>query len=137
MVNEVKKNNAPKTIISPPVLWLQHEELGIKMEQFSDAPMHMLFLGVTKHLMAHVDHIFGKNNSNFRTFCGIISKHIKFSKDISPEWCPIAGFAEAESISTTDWQSAQYVAFLCLLLVYFGLLEDFKHDLDESKFKTF
>ncbi len=23
-VNEVKKNNAPETIISPPVLWLQH-----------------------------------------------------------------------------------------------------------------
>ncbi len=60
MVNEVKKNNAPKTIISPPVLWLQHEELGIKMEQFSNAPMHML-LGVTKHLMAHVDHLFEKN----------------------------------------------------------------------------
>jgi hypothetical protein len=59
MVNEVKKNNAPETIISPPVLWLQHEELGIKIEQFSDAPMHMLFLGVTKHLMAHVDRLFG------------------------------------------------------------------------------
>jgi hypothetical protein len=42
MVNEVKKNNAPKTIISPPVLWLEHEELGIKIEQFSDIPMHML-----------------------------------------------------------------------------------------------
>jgi hypothetical protein len=32
MVNEVKQNNAPKTIISLPVLWLQHKELGIKME---------------------------------------------------------------------------------------------------------
>jgi hypothetical protein len=48
MVNEVKKNNAPKTIISPPVLWLQHEELGIKIEQFSDAPMHKLFWGGNK-----------------------------------------------------------------------------------------
>ena len=62
----VKKNNAPETIISPPVLWLQHEELlGIKMEQFSDAPMHMLFLGVTKHLMAHVDRLFGKKKLDF------------------------------------------------------------------------
>jgi hypothetical protein len=82
MVNEVKKNNAPKTIISPPVLWLQHEELGIKFEQFSDAPMHMLFLGVTKHSMAHVDHLFGKTNSSYGIFCRIISTHIKFSKDI-------------------------------------------------------
>jgi hypothetical protein len=111
------KNNAPKTIISLPVFWLQHEELGIKMKQFSDAPMHMLFLGVTKHLMAHVDHLFGIQNSSFRTFCGIISKHIEFSKDTSLKWCPIAGFAEAESITITGWQSAQYVAFSRLSLV--------------------
>ncbi len=132
-----KQNNAPETIISLPVLWLQHKELGIKMEQFSDAPIHMLFLGVTKHLLAPVDCLFGNKNSNFRKFCRIISKHIKFSKDISLEWCPIADFAEAESISTTGWQSAQYVAFSRLLLVYFGLLENFKNDLDETKFKTF
>jgi hypothetical protein len=64
-------------------------------------------------------------------------KHIEFSIDISLEWCPIAGFAEAESISTTGWQSAQYVAFSCLSLVYFGFLEDFKHDLDKNKFENF
>ncbi len=74
---------------------------------------------------------------SFWVFCGITSKHIKFSKDISTEWCPIAGFAEANSISTTGWQSAQYVAFSCLSLVYFGLLEDFKHDLDKKKSKHF
>jgi hypothetical protein len=107
MVNEVKQNNAPETFITPPILWLQHKELGIKMEQFSDVPMHMLFLGVTKHLIAHVDRLFGNKNLNFQKNCGIISKHIKFSKDISLEWCPIADFAEAESISTTGWQSAQ------------------------------
>jgi hypothetical protein len=137
MVNEVKKNNAPETIISPPVLWLQHEELGIKIEQFSDAPMPMLLLGVTKHLMAHVDRLFGNKNFSFRKFCGIISKHIKLSKDIFLGWCPITGFAEAESISTTGWQSAQYVAFSHLSLVYFGLLEDFKDDLDEKNSKHF
>jgi hypothetical protein len=66
MVNEVMQNNAPKKIITPPVLWLQHKELGIKMEQFFDAPMHMPFLRVTKHLMAHVDRLlFGNKNSNF------------------------------------------------------------------------
>jgi hypothetical protein len=112
MINVVKQNNAPKTIITLPVLWLQHKELGIKMEQFSDSPMHTLFLGVTKHLMAHVDRLFGKKNSNFRKFFGIISKGIKFSKDISLEWCPIADFTDAESISITGWQSTQFGAFL-------------------------
>jgi hypothetical protein len=137
MVNEVKQNNAPKTIITLPVSWLQQEELGIKMEHFSDAPIHMLFLRVTKHLMAHVDHLFGNKNLNFQTFCRIISKHIKFSKDISLEWRPIADFADAESISTTGWQSAQYVAFSHLSLVYSGLLEDFKNDFDKKNSKHF
>jgi hypothetical protein len=40
-------------------------------------------------------------------------------------------------ISTTGWRSAQYVAFSCLLLVYFGLLDDFKDDLDEKNSKHF
>jgi hypothetical protein len=73
IVNEVKKNNAPKTIISLPVLWLQLKELGIKIEQFSDAPMHMLFLGVTKHSMAHVDRLFGEKNE----FLNILRNHIE------------------------------------------------------------
>jgi hypothetical protein len=74
---------------------------------------------------------------SFQTFCRIISKHIEFSKDISREWCLFAGFAEAESMSTTGWQSAQYVAFSRLSLVYFGFLVDFKDDLDEKKSKHF
>jgi hypothetical protein len=41
--NTSSKNDAPKTIVTPPVLWLQHKELGIKIEHFSDALMHMLF----------------------------------------------------------------------------------------------
>jgi hypothetical protein len=66
LANNVEQNDAPKTIITPPVLWLQHKERGIKIEHFSDAPMHMLFLGFTKHLIAHVDCLFGNKNSNYQ-----------------------------------------------------------------------
>jgi hypothetical protein len=65
MANNVKQNNAPKTIVTSPVLWLQHKELRLKIEHFSDAPMRMLFLGVTKHLIAHVDCLFGNKNLNY------------------------------------------------------------------------
>jgi hypothetical protein len=34
MANNVKQNNALETITTPPVLWLQHKELGIKFEHF-------------------------------------------------------------------------------------------------------
>jgi hypothetical protein len=84
MANNVKQNDATETIITPPtVLWLQHKELRMKIEHFSDALMHMLFLGVTKHLIAHVDCLFGNRNLNYQQFCRIISEHIKFGKDIS------------------------------------------------------
>ncbi len=118
MANNVKQDDVPKTIITPSVLWLQHKELGIKIEHFSDALMQIPFWGVTKHLIVHVDRVFGNKTSNYWTFCRIISEHIKIGKDISLDWCPIADFADADSISITGWQSAQYVAFLHLSLVY-------------------
>jgi hypothetical protein len=43
MANNVKQKDAPETNVTPPVLWLQHKALGIKIEHFSDALMHMLF----------------------------------------------------------------------------------------------
>ncbi len=49
MANNVTQNNAPETIATTPDLWLQHKELGMKIVHFSDAPMNMIFLGVTKH----------------------------------------------------------------------------------------
>jgi hypothetical protein len=50
VANNVKQNDASKTIVTPPVLWLQHKDLGIKKnDHFSDALMHMCFLGFTKH----------------------------------------------------------------------------------------
>jgi hypothetical protein len=136
MANNAKQNNAPKTIVTLPVLWLQHKELRIKIEHFSDAPMHMLFLEVTKHLIAHVVHLFGNKNSNYQTFCRIISEHIKFSKDISLDWCPIADFADADSISTTGWHSAQYVAF-SRVFGLFWLVENFVNIIDRTNVKTF
>ncbi len=47
--NEVKQNDSQESILQPPNLWHEHERLNIKIEHFADAPMHMLFLGVTKH----------------------------------------------------------------------------------------
>jgi hypothetical protein len=43
MANNVKQDDVPKTIITPSVLWLQHKELGIKIEHFSDALMQIPF----------------------------------------------------------------------------------------------
>ena len=72
----------------------------------------------------------------FRIFSGIISQHIKFGRNISYDWCPIVDFADGDLLTTTDWQSTQYVAFSRLSMVYFGLIEDF-HEIDTRKQKSF
>ncbi len=95
------------------------------------------FLRVTKHLIAHVNCLFGNKNSNYWQFCWIISEHIKFGKDISLDWCPIADFSEADSISTTGWQSAEYIVCSHLSLVYFGLVKDFDDIIDRTNVQTF
>jgi hypothetical protein len=88
-----------------------------------------------KHLIAHADHLFGNKNLNYQQFCRIILEHIKFGKDISLDWCPIAVFVDTDSISTSGWQSAQYVAFSRLSLVYFGLVENFDNIIDRTNVK--
>ncbi len=137
MANNVKPNNAPETIFTSPVLWLQHNNLGIKIEHFWMLRCICFFLRVTKHSIAHVDCLFGNTNLNHWQFCRIISEHIKFGKDISLDWCPIADFADDYSISTTYWQCAQYVVFSHLSLVYFGLVEDFNNIVDRTNVKIF
>jgi hypothetical protein len=64
--------------------------------------------------------LFGNKNSNYGQFCRITSEHINFGKNISLVWCPIADFVDADSILTTGWQSAQYVAFSHLSLIFLG-----------------
>jgi hypothetical protein len=52
----------------PHDLWLRHEEYGLQIENFSDAPMHFLFLGITKHLLANVERLFNKKKSTIKSF---------------------------------------------------------------------
>jgi hypothetical protein len=89
--------------------------------------MHVLFLGVTKHLIVHVDCVFGNKNLNYQTFCRIISEHIKFGKDISLDWCPIADFADIDSISTTGWllSKMHFHASLWFILGWWKILQHY------------
>jgi hypothetical protein len=81
--------------------------------------------------------LFGSKNLNYQKICRILSEHIKSGKDISLDWCPIADFADADSISTTGWQFALYVGFSRLCLVYFRLAENFNNIIDRANVKIF
>ncbi len=101
-----------------PDLWLRHEEYGAQIESFPDAPMHILFLGNTKHLLGNVDRLFNKKIVHYKQFCTIISAHQKCGNKWSIDWCNISQFSDKEAITTTIWQSDQYLDFARMSLVF-------------------
>lgn len=116
-----------------PELWLKHEEYGIQIENFPDAPMHMLFLGVTKHLLVNVERLFDNNKVHYKTFSTIISMHQEYGSKLSIDWCNMYQFSDKEKVSTIGWQSDQYLAFARMSLVYFGLLDEYIEFVDTKK----
>lgn len=134
LIKNLIQNRAEAVV---PDLWLRHEEYGVQIESFPDAPMHMLFLGITKHLLGNVDRLFNKKKIHYREFCTIISAHQKCGNKLSIDWCNISQFSDKEAITTTSWQSDQYLAFSRMSLVYFGLLEEYSDELDDAQINAF
>ena len=130
IISNLKENKHEAKI---PELWLKHEEYGVEMEHFPDAPMHMLFLGITKHLLGNVQRLFDNKKVHYKEFSTIISKHLEYGSKLSIDWCNMSQFSDKEGITTVGWQSDQYLAFARLILVYFGLLDDYSDDVDCQK----
>jgi hypothetical protein len=112
-----------------PDLWHLHEEHGVQIENFPDAPMHMLFLGITKHLLGNVDWLFTKKKKLYKQFCTTLSTHLTCGKDLSLDWCNLLQFSDKDAISTVGWQSDQYLAYAWISLVHFGLIEDYDDEI--------
>ena len=129
IISNLKENKHEANI---PELWLKHEEYGVEIEHFPDAPMHMLFLGITKHLLGNVVRLFD-NKKVYKEFSTIISTHLEYGSKLSIDWCNMSQFSDKEGITTSGWQSDQYLAFARMLLVYFGLLDDYSDVVDCQK----
>jgi hypothetical protein len=134
LITDLLENGNETTL---PDLWQRHEEHGVELENFPDAPMHMQFLGITKHLLGNVDRLFNNNKKIFREFCRIISAHLQCGKDVNIDWCNLGEFSANAAISAVGWQSDQYLAYAWLSLVYFGLIEDYGNEIDNDRREAF
>ena len=56
---------------------------------------------------------------------------------MSIDWCNISQFSDKEAITTTSWQSDQYLAFARMSLVYFGLLEEYGDEIVDAQINAF
>ena len=136
-LTEKKSNPTSSFDISPPDIWEKAVELGIKFSDFVDTPMHMMFLGVVKHNMGHIERLFHGKKQIFANFCRMTSTHLEVCSKQSITWCRTMPFHNAKTVSPTGWMSDQYHAFARLSLIYFGVLEDFEDELDTDALVAF
>ena len=134
---EMKNDPTSSYDISPPEVWTKAVELGIKFADFVDTPMHMIFLGVVKHNMGHIERLFHGKKEIFKKFCKMTSTHLDVCSKKSITWCRTMPFHNATSVTPTGWMSDQYHAFARLSLIYFGVLEDFEDELDSEALVAF
>lgn len=133
-IKEVRGKALKQDDIIPPGLWNKFEELTLDLAQFVDTPMHMLFLGVQKHMMKHIERIFCKNKELYRKFSLMIQTLLSICAKQSITWCRVLPFSKDDSFGTAAWQSDHYSGFARLSLIYFGYLDDWKDDIDPDAF---
>lgn len=124
---ETAKTNVDENIdICPPEIWERHEDLMIELSEFIDTPMHMLFLGVMKHLVGNMKRLFrsASHTKTFEEFLAIINTALEACKSQSIAWCRTLSLSSKAEFGTQGWQSDHFSALARLSLVYFAYLED-------------
>ena len=102
-----------------PKLWLS----GYKLHQFLDSPMHHLFQGITKSLIAALND-FLTSNSQFRAFARAANDTIQSLRDLKLDWCKIELF-HSDKYSTGGWVAESYLAYARFLpFIYANIMEE-------------
>lgn len=124
-VSEAREKGSSAAKIEPSPVWVRSNELALDFSQIVDTPMHMMFLGITKHLMKNIERLFAGNKKVFKEFSNAIGTQISMLESESLSWCRGFALSNNDSIdANVGWQSTHFVAFARLSLVYFGYLED-------------
>ena len=124
-------------LLKPPDLWQNAILYRVKLEHFPDTPMHLLFLGIMKHLLGQVERLFRGNSKAYKMFSRKINSYLTLLNKLAVSWCRTYGFSASDKFATVGWQSDQYLAFARLSLVYFGYIDDFKDCLDNNAYHAF
>ena len=86
-----------------PDVWQKYHEFDIVILDFADTPMHLLYLGIKKHIISMIPTLlkqrlrqnqhFGKLSSNFLDLC----------RENAFDWCNVSKFTNKDgSVGTKD-----------------------------------
>lgn len=112
--------------IQPPEVWKKYKELKLDLDEFADTPMHMLFLGITKHLLSNLKRLFKSASQNklYIDFLKVINTALESCKAQSISWCRCLSLSSGTDFGTQGWQSDHFAGLSRLSLVFFAYLDD-------------
>ena len=110
----------PSSTLKFPPLW----EINIKMDQYIDVPMHLLFLGITKAIIEFTFQwiTLHERLSSFGQYVHPLHRNIQ---QIQSEFCRLESFTCSGSTSTSGWKSENYLAFCRCINYSFGYISQF------------
>lgn len=101
-----------------PPAWI---DPAMPITKFLDAPMHLLFLGLTKNCIELIEECLTSNGLN-ASFAVFSSKTLEEIGMLGLQWLLAMRYAVA-SLTHGSWESKQYIAFLQLfLVVHIGII---------------
>ena len=97
-----------------PSIW----DCPIKLNQYIDAPMHLIFQGIVKSLIEMIsDWLSGL--SYYKQFCHIIYPMMTKISKMNLKWCFLNAFNKSKNYKTTGWIANNYLAFARLMLIFY------------------
>ena len=94
----------------------------IKLHQFIDAPMHLIFQGIVKSVIEMISEwliALSTKPSYYKNFCEIIHPLMHSISNMNLSWCFLNTFNLTKNFKPTGWIANNYLAFARLMLVFY------------------
>ena len=97
-----------------PPIW----DCPIALNQYIDAPMHLLFQGIVKSIIEMISEWLS-GLSYYKHFCHIIHPIMIEISNMNLNWCFLNSFNTSKNYKSTGWIANNYLAFARLMLVFY------------------
>ena len=105
----------------------------IQLNQYIDAPMHLIFQGIIKSLIEMISEwliALSTGSSYYRKFCKIIHPLMVSISSMNLSWCVLNTLNTSKNYKPTGWIASNYLAFARLMLIFYRYI---RHVLPQSE----
>ena len=135
-VNAVKAFKQVKGYHWPDV-WQKCEEFGIDNLDFSDTPMHLLYLGINKYILSTMQKLLKQRLRQNQHFGRSASKSLELCRENDLDCCNANKFTNKHgSVITKSWESSHYQVFTRVSFSVYGHFDSILND-DQLKCNSY